>query len=97
MDNITKEFFIEICDDTKLEALTKSVLLNILTVAEKNFAKSFYMCIRKTLPKKTFDTVVKSFMFLGFVKLTAVEQKRISMTQTHELLKYTFTGEYDYE
>jgi hypothetical protein len=96
MDNTTKEFFIEISDKTKLEAFTKSALLNILDVAENAEAETVHMCLRKTLDRSALATFMKTFLFIGFQQLTPEEQKNISMTQTHTLLKYQVTG-YDYE
>jgi len=96
MDNITKEFFIEISDKTKLEAFSKSALLNILDVAENAAAETVYICLRKTLDRNALGIFMKTFLFIGFQQLTPEEQKNISMTQTHTLLKYQVTG-YDYE
>jgi hypothetical protein len=47
MDNDTKEFFIEINKTTPLKAFTRSVLLNILDLAEREGAKKLYACIRR--------------------------------------------------
>lgn len=47
MDNETKEFFIEINQSTPLKAFTRSVLLNILDLAEKEGAKKLYACLRR--------------------------------------------------
>jgi len=95
MDNSTKEFFIEITNKTKLEAFTKSAVLNILDVAEEAGAETAYICIRKSLDSKESSTFLKNFMFIGFVQLSTEEQKKISMTQTHTLLKYKIKGEDD--
>jgi len=95
MDNTTQEFFIEITDKTKLEAFTKSALLNILDVAENAGAETVYICIRKTLDIRALSAFFKTFLFIGFAQLSSEEQKKISMTQTHTLLKYQVTG-YDY-
>jgi len=96
LDNTTKEFFIEITDKTKLEAMTKSALLNILDLAETAYAETVYICVRKTLDSQALSAFMKAFLFIGFTQLSAEEQKNISMTQTHTLLKYQVTG-YDYE
>jgi len=90
MDNITKEFFLEITNKTKLESITQSALLNILDVAEKNGALTVIVCIRNSLLKdRAIVHILKSFIYIGFMQLSEEDQKIISMTRTHALLKYT--------
>lgn len=93
MDNLSKEFFIEITSKTKLEAFTKSAVLNLLDVAEEAGAETAYLCIRKSVDAKDLAAFVKSFSFIGFIQLNTEEQKKISMTQTHTLLKYKIKGD----
>jgi len=92
MDNSTQEFFIEITDKTKLEALNQSALMNIFEVAQDAGAQLIYMCVRKTLDKKALSIYMRTFLFIGFGQLSGEEQKKISMTQTHTLLKYNVNG-----
>jgi hypothetical protein len=93
MDNISKEFFIEITNKTKLEAFTRSAVLNLLEVAEEAGAETAYLCIRKSVDAKALAAFVKNFSFIGFIQLNSEEQKKISMTQTHTLLKYKIKGD----
>lgn len=93
MDNASKEFFIEITNKTKLEGFTRSAVLNLLDVAEEAGAETAYLCIRKSVDPKDLAAFVKSFSFIGFIQLTSEEQKEISMTQTHTLLKYKIKGD----
>jgi len=92
MDNSTSEFFIEITDKTKLEAFNQSALMNIFEVAQDAGAELIYMCVRKTVEQKALSIYMKTFLFIGFGQLTADEQRKISMTQTHTLLKYNVNG-----
>ena len=109
MDNTSQEFFIEITNKTKLEAFTRSAMLNLLEVAEEANAETVYICIRKSVDQKSnyfindnnlsifvaLSSCLKSFQFIGFIQLTSQEQKKISMTQTHTLLKYKVKGDND--
>jgi len=95
MDNSTKEFYIEISNKSKMEAFTRSAVLNLLDVAEEAGAETAFICIRKTVEHKSVSTFTKSFLFIGFNQLTSEEQKKISMTQTHTLLKYKIKGDDD--
>jgi len=85
MDPTTKEFFIEIPNEGTMSAFSRSALLNMMDLAEKTGAETIYMCVRKTISKQ--DAYLKNFLFLGFQKLTEKEQKKISMTKTHSILK----------
>jgi hypothetical protein len=91
MDPISKEFFIEIPNEGTMGAFTRSALLNIMELAEGAGAETIYMCVRKTINKQ--EAYLKNFLFLGFVKLTEQEQKKISMTQTHSILKCSLKSE----
>jgi len=83
----TKEFFIEIADEGIMKLFNKSELINVMKLAEGIGAETVYVCVRKTIQKQ--GAYLKTFLFLGFEKLTAEEQKEISMTRTHNLLKYS--------
>jgi len=89
----TKEFFIEIPDEETMRAFNKSALLNILGLAEKAGAKTVYICIRRTVQKQ--QSYLKNFLFVGFEKLSEAEQKKISMTRTHSILKCLVNEEED--
>lgn len=91
MDNDTKEFFIEINQTTPLKAFTRSVLLNILDLAEKEGAKKLYACLRRGT--ENIEQFVKAFLFVGFTKLEEEELKSVSMTQTHILVEYNMEEE----
>ncbi len=43
----SKEFFIEINEKTPLKVFTRSVLLNLLDLAEKEGATKLYACLRR--------------------------------------------------
>lgn len=108
MDHDEKKFYIEIATTKTLEALTRSALLNLLTLAEQVGSEKVYVCLRKTLgdisksdtqesnAKACLEYYLKTFMFIGFKQLTEEEQKEISMTQTHYLLSYDVRGEEEY-
>jgi len=87
MDNSSKEFFIEISNPDAIKTLSSSILLNVLDLSEQAGAKVVYICLRKTIEKKS--AYLKNFLFLGFKELTEEEQKGISMTRTHSMLKYS--------
>jgi len=91
MDPSTKEFFIEINNEGTMNAFTQSALLNILGLAEEAGAETVYICVRKTVKKQ--ETYLRNFLFVGFVKLTENEQKKISMTRTHGILKCALKSE----
>lgn len=95
MDHTNQDFFIDIGNKTKLEAFTSSALLNLLEVAEDAGAETAYICVRKSVDENVVAKFLKSFLFIGFTKLTPAEQKKISMTQTHTLLKYKIKGQLD--
>jgi len=81
----TKEFFVEISDERTMEIFTKSALLNLMKLAEEEGAETMYVCVRKSINP---DSHLRAFLFLGFEKLSPEEQKKISMTKTHGILKY---------
>lgn len=87
MDKDSKEFFIEISTIEAIKMLTSSILLNVLELAEQAGSTTIYICLRKTIEKK--NTYLKNFLFCGFQQLTEAEQKGISMTRTHSMLKYS--------
>jgi len=91
MDNNSKEFFIEIPDESTMTAFTQSALLNIMKLAEEAGAETCYICVRKTV--KNQEAYLRNFLFVGFEKLTEVEQKKISMTRTHGILKCSLNSE----
>jgi len=82
-----KEFFIEIADEDTMSMFNKSELINVMKLAESTGADTVYVCVRKTIQKQ--GTYLKNFLFLGFEKLSTEEQQEISMTRTHNILKYT--------
>lgn len=85
MDSTTKEFFIEIATEGMMNAFTQSALLNIMGLAEDAGAETCYICVRKTV--KSQEAYLRNFLFVGFQKLTEEEQKKISMTRTHGIMK----------
>jgi len=87
MDNKTREFFIEIHSEETLKFLSRSTLLNALELAEEAGAVVVYICLKKLIPNK--DAYLKNFLFLGFEQLSEEDQKQISMTTTHNILKYS--------
>jgi hypothetical protein len=91
MDHDEKKFYIEIATVKTLEALTKSAVLNLLSLAEQAGSEKVYVCCRNSLGDISY--YLKTFMFIGFEQLTEEEQNRISMTQTHFLLSYDVFGE----
>lgn len=93
LDQESKEFFIEINETTPLKLFTRSVLLNLLDLAEKEGAKKLYACLRRGT--QNLEQFVKAFLFVGFMKLDDEEMKAVSMTQTHILLQYDLEEEKD--
>jgi len=93
MELKTKEFFIEIPDEETMRAFTRSALINVMKLAEEAGAETVYVCVRKTVKKQ--EAYLKNFLFLGFEKLTQAEQKKISMTRTHGILKCSLSSEED--
>jgi hypothetical protein len=85
MDVAAKEFFVEIPNEGTMSAFSRSALLNIMELAEEAGAETIFMCVRKTVNKQ--EAYLKNFLFLGFQKLSEKEQKKISMTKTHSILK----------
>jgi len=81
----TKEFFVEISDEGSMKIFNRSALLIIMKLAEEAGAEKMYVCVRKTVNKQ--EAYLKTFLFLGFERLTPEEQKKISITRTHGLLK----------
>ena len=95
MDSKAKEFFIEIATEGTMTAFTQSALLNILELAEEAGAETCYICVRKTI--KGQEMYLRNFLFVGFEKLTEEEQKKISMTKTHGILKCSLNSNEDEE
>jgi len=95
MDPSSKEFFIEIPDEQTMKAFTRSTLLNVLGLAEEANAETIYVCLRKTIQRQ--EAYLRNFLFVGFEKLTEEEQKEISMTKTHSILKCSVKSEEEEE
>jgi len=93
MAKSTKEFFIEIPDEGTMRAFNQSTLLNILELANRAGAETVYVCVRKTIHRQ--QAYLKSFLFVGFEKLDAKEQAKISMTKTHTILKCSLNNDED--
>jgi hypothetical protein len=91
MDSQTREFFVEIPNEGTMNAFNRSALLSIMELAEENGAETIYICVRKTVKRQ--EAYLKTFLFLGFEKLTEKEQKKISMTKTHGILKCSLSDE----
>jgi len=94
MDSATKEFFIEISNEDTMKAFTQSALLNTLKLAEDAGAETCYMCVRKDVNRQ--ESYLRNFLFVGFEKLREAEQKKISMTRTHHILKCSLNNEGDF-
>lgn len=92
LDTTSKEFFVEIANEESAKMFTKSALITIMKLAMEAKADTFYICVRKTFNK---DAYLKPFFFLGFEKLSAEEQKEISLTRTHAILKCNLNEEDD--
>jgi hypothetical protein len=91
MDSSSREFFIEIPNEGTMKAFNRSALLSIMELAEEAGADTIFVCVRKTVKKQ--EAYLKTFLFIGFEKLTEKEQKKISMTRTHGLLKCSLNSE----
>jgi len=91
LESKTNEFFIEIADESTMKLFNKSELINVIKLAEGVGADTVYVCVSKAIQKQ--GTYLKNFLFIGFEKLTAEEQKEISMTRTHNLLKYSVNSD----
>jgi len=89
----TKEFFIEIPDEATMRAFNQSTLVNILELANRAGAETIYVCVRKTIHRQ--QAYIKNFLFVGFEKLDAKEQAKISMTKTHTILKCSLNNDDD--
>jgi len=93
MDSRTKEFFIEIESESTMAVFSQSALLNIMGLAEEAGAETCYICVRKTV--KGQENYLRNFLFVGFERLTEQEQKKISMTRTHGMLKCSLKSNED--
>jgi len=93
MDVAAKEFFIEIPNEETMNAFTQSALLSILRLAEEAGAETCYICVRNTVNNK--ESYLRNFLFVGFEKLNQAEQKKISMTKTHGILKCALSSDED--
>mmetsp|Transcript_98682 Transcript_98682/g.136990 ORF Transcript_98682/g.136990 Transcript_98682/m.136990 type:complete len:95 (+) Transcript_98682:49-333(+) len=93
MNQKTMEFYIEIPDEQTVKSVTSSALLNILELAEKNNAEIVYVCLRKDAEIN--KSSLRSFKFVGFDELDQEEQQKITMCETHDLLKYIVNPEDD--
>lgn len=93
LDSKTKVFFIEIPDEETMSIFTKSALMNMLKLAEEAGAETVYICVRKTVKEQR--AYLKNFLFVGFEQLTEEEQRKVSMTKTHGILKYSLNSDDD--
>lgn len=93
MNQKTMEFYIEIPDEETIKSITSSALLNILELAEKNSAEVVYVCLRKNADIN--KSCLRSFKFVGFDELDEEEQQKITMSETHNILKYIVNPEDD--
>jgi len=93
MDSTNKEFYIEIATQGMINTFTQSALLNIMELAEEAGAETCYICVRRTI--KNQEAYLRNFLFVGFEKLSEEDQKKISMTQTHGILKCSLNSEED--
>jgi len=91
MDTTNKEFYIEIATEGMMTAFTQSALLNIMELAEEVGAETCYICVRKTV--KNQESYLRNFLFVGFEKLSEEDQKKISMTRTHGIMKCALKSE----
>jgi len=64
-------------------------------LAEEAGADTCYICVRSTV--KNQGTYLRNFQFVGFEKLDEQEQKEISMTRTHGILKCSLKSDEDEE
>jgi len=94
MDKDSKEFFIEISSAESMKMFTSSILVNVLELSEQAGATTVYICLRRVIEKK--NAYLKNFLFVGFQQLTEAEQKKISMTRTHSMLKYSVEDQEDF-
>jgi len=93
LDQNTKEFFVEIADEESMKIFTRSALLTIMKLAEEAGAEKMYICVRNSV--NNIEKYLKTFLFLGFEKLSLAEQKQISITRTHGILKCNLKEEED--
>jgi len=91
MDNMSKEFFIEISSEDAMKAFSRSTLMNVLELAQESGANYVYICLRKSIEKK--NKYLKNFLFIGFEQLDEEEQQKITMTRTHNILKYSIVDQ----
>jgi hypothetical protein len=95
IDPTTKEFFIEIPNEGTMHAFNKSALISTMDLAEEVGAETIFICVRNTVKRQ--EDYLKTFLFVGFEKLTEKEQKKISMTKTHGILKCSLNSEEENE
>lgn len=91
LEQNTKEFFVEIADEESMKIFTRSALLTIMKLAEEAGAETMYVCVRNDI--KQLASYLKTFLFLGFEKISPEVQKKISITRTHGILKCNLKGE----
>jgi len=94
MDNESKEFFVEVPTADAIKAFSSSTLVTVLALAEQAGATVAYICLRKNIEKKS--AYLKPFLFVGFQQLSEEEQKEISMTRTHSMLKCAIGDQDDF-
>jgi hypothetical protein len=93
MDHTTAEFFIEITHLTPLKTFTPNTVLALLDKAEKEGAKTAYFCIRQNIPE--YRAFVKSFTAIGLKMLSEGEQEKVTISNTHSLMRYDLSNEGD--
>jgi len=89
MDHENKEFFIEVNAKHPLKSFTRSTLLTLVDMAAKQNALAIYVCVRNGIPE--YASILRAFSFIGFAKLQ--EQRKLTISKTHTLLKYDLKGE----
>jgi len=93
LEQNTKEFFVEISDEDSMKIFTRSALLTVMKLATEAGAEKMYICVRNSV--NSVEKYLKTFLFLGFEKLSPLEQKKISITKTHKILKCNLKEEDD--
>mmetsp|Transcript_13897 Transcript_13897/g.11869 ORF Transcript_13897/g.11869 Transcript_13897/m.11869 type:complete len:134 (-) Transcript_13897:156-557(-) len=95
MNQKTMDFYIEIPDEKTIKSLSSSTLINMLELAENANAENVYVCLRKDAEFS--KSSLRSFKFVGFFELTVEEQSKITMSETHNILKYVVNNSEDDE
>ena len=96
VDQSTKDFFIEINQNTPIKYFTRTTLFNLLDCAEQEEARNVFVCFSKDT--QDLENSLKTFLFVGFQVLDEKEKAiASSFTQTHFLLKYSLSESSDDE